>query len=96
MNTYNIPDIAERIYHLRSLKGYSLDEAAKKLEIQRRSLSNIETGAKGCSIDLLVRIADEYGCSLDYLVLGRDIDGAIAKSVLQRTVDELSRLQDAF
>lgn len=79
MTNYNILAIAGRISYLRRQNNLTLDEAAQKLGIQRRSLSNIESGAKGCSIDLLVRIADTYGCSLDYLILGRDIDGNVAK-----------------
>lgn len=96
MNQYNIPAIAGRICRLRKQKGLSLEEAAEMLDIQRRSLNNIETGAKGCSIDLLVRIANVYGCSLDYLVLGKDVDGAVAREVLQRAVCELTALRDAF
>lgn len=96
MNQYNIPAVAGRISYLRHLHSLTLEEAAQKLGIQRRSLSNIESGAKGCSIDLLVRIADTYGCSLDYLILGRDIDGNVAKLTLQSTIQELTRLRDAF
>ena len=96
MTNYNILAIAGRISHLRLHNNLTLDEAAHKLGIQRRSLSNIESGAKGCSIDLLVRIADTYGCSLDYLILGRDIDGKAAKLTLQTAIHELTRLWDAF
>ena len=96
MTNYNILAIAGRISYLRRQNGLTLAEAAQKLGIQRRSLSNIESGAKGCSIDLLVRIADTYGCSLDYLILGRDIDGKAAKLTLQTTIHELTRLWDAF
>ena len=96
MTNYNILAIAGRISYLRRQNDLTLDEAAQKLGIQRRSLSNIESGAKGCSIDLLVRIADTNGCSLDYLILGRDIDGKAAKLTLQTTIHELTRLWDAF
>ena len=96
MTNYHILDIAGRISYLRRQNDLTLDEAAQKLGIQRRSLSNIESGAKGCSIDLLVRIADTNGCSLDYLILGRDIDGKAAKLTLQTTIHELTRLWDAF
>ena len=53
MTNYNILAIAGRISYLRRQNSLTLDEAAQKLGIQRRSLSNIEYGAKGCSIDLL-------------------------------------------
>lgn len=96
MTNYNILAIAGRISYLRRQNNLTLDEAAQNLGIQRRSLSNIESGAKGCSIDLLVRIADTYGCSLDYLILGHDIDGKAAKLTLQTTIHELTRLWDAF
>lgn len=96
MTNYNILAIAGRISYLRRQNNLTLDEAAQKLGIQRRSLSNIESATKGCSIDLLVRIADTYDCSLDYLILGRDIDGNVAKLTLQTTIQELTRLWDAF
>ena len=92
MTNYNILAIAGRVSYLRLHNNLTLDEAAQKLGIQRRSLSNIESGTKGCSI----RIADTYGCSLDYLILGRDIDGKAAKLTLQTTIHELTRLWDAF
>ena len=56
MTNYNILAIAGRISYLRRQNGFTLDEAAQKLGIQRRSLSNIESGAKGGSIDLLVAV----------------------------------------
>lgn len=96
MTNYNILAIAGRVSYLRRKNNLTLDEAAQKLGIQRRFLSNIESGAKDRSIDLLVRIADTYGCSLDYLILGRDIDGKAAKLTLQTTIHELTRLWDAF
>lgn len=96
MNQYNIPAIAGRICHLRKQKGLSLEEASEMLGIQRRSLSHIEAGVKGCSIDLLVRFTDIFDCSLDYLVLGRDVDGAVTKQRLEQMIDELTSLRDAF
>lgn len=94
MNQYNIPAVAGRIFYLRRLHGFTLDEAAQQLGIQRRSLSNIESGAKGCSIDLLVRISEVYGSSLDYLVLGRNLGNTAAKAALQETIQALIRLRD--
>ena len=94
MTNYNILAIAGRISYLRRQNNLTLDEAAQKLGIQRRSLSNIESGAKGCSIDLLVRISEVYGCSLDYLVLGRNLGNTAAKAALQETIQALIRLRD--
>lgn len=73
---------------------HTLDKAAQQLGIHRRSLSNIESGAKGCSIDLLVRISEVYGCSLDYLVLGRNLGNTAAKAALLETIQALIRLQN--
>lgn len=94
MNQYNIPAIAGRICRLRKEAGMTQAEAAMKLGIQRRSLSNIESGAKGCSIDLLVRIATVYHCSLDYLVFGYEhTDGQIKKQ-LNHVIDELQAIRE--
>lgn len=69
---------------LRKERGVSQKEAAKNLEISQALLSHYEKGIRECGLDFVVRAADYYGVSCDYL-LGRTPDktGAIL------TVDDI-------
>lgn len=58
---------------LRKEKGISQKSAAAQLMISQALLSHYEKGIRECGLDFLVRCADFYGCSCDYL-LGRSPD----------------------
>lgn len=60
---------------LRKEKGISQKLAAEKLEISQALLSHYEKGIRECGLDFLVRCADFYGVSCDYL-LGRSPEPA--------------------
>ena len=55
---------------LRQEKGVSQRLAAGELGISQALLSHYEKGIRECGLDFLVRCADFYGVSCDYL-LGR-------------------------
>lgn len=63
---------------LRKEKGISQKEASIDLQISQALLSHYEKGIRECGLDFVVRVADYYGVSCDYL-LGRTPDktGAI-------------------
>lgn len=58
---------------LRKEKGISQKQAAAQLSISQALLSHYEKGIRECGLDFLVRSADYYGVSCDYL-LGRSPD----------------------
>ena len=58
---------------LRKEKGISQKEASSQLGISQALLSHYEKGIRECGLDFLVRCADFYGVSCDYL-LGRSPD----------------------
>lgn len=68
---YAIKQSGERIRQLRLDSGYTQEQLAVKLNIDRSFYSRIETGKKGCSVDLLVHLSAVFNVSLDYLILGR-------------------------
>lgn len=68
---YDIKQSGERIRQLRIKNGYTQEKLAHNLNIDRSFYSRIESGQKGCSVDLLVRLSDCFQVSLDYLVLGK-------------------------
>lgn len=58
---------------LRKEKGLSQKEAAEKLGVSQALLSHYEKGIRECGLDFLVKAANFYGVSADYL-LGRSAD----------------------
>lgn len=58
------------ITHLRKNKGLSQKEASVQLGISQALLSHYEKGIRECGLSFLVKIADFYEVSVDYL-LGR-------------------------
>ena len=58
---------------LRKEKNISQKQAAAELGISQALLSHYENGIRKCSLDFLLKCADFYGVSCDYL-LGRSAD----------------------
>lgn len=55
---------------MRKERGLSQKQAAAELHVSQSLLSHYEKGIRECGLDFLVRTADFYGVSCDYL-LGR-------------------------
>lgn len=70
MISYDISKTAERIKNLRKKAGYTQEQVADLLNVDRRTISNIEGGKKGCSVDMFLRFSELYGVTLDYLLKG--------------------------
>ena len=64
------PGFSKRITLLRKENGYSQKYAASQLEVSQALLSHYEKGIRECGLAFLVRCADFYEVSCDYL-LGR-------------------------
>ena len=94
MKTYNVKETASRIRELRKKHRYTQEQAAELLEIDRRSLSNIENAAKGCSLDLFIRMANTYHVTLDYLLFGDDTKYEMLKAELDTIIGQLTLLRD--
>lgn len=67
---YDMKQAGLRIQRLRNQRGYTQEEFAKVLNIDRSNLSRIESGKRSCSVDLFVQLSDLFNVSLDYLILG--------------------------
>ncbi|MCY8438574.1 MULTISPECIES: helix-turn-helix domain-containing protein [Bacillus] len=64
--------LGKRITSLRKNAGYTQEELAKKLNITRSALSQYELGSRNPDYDLLIKIADFFEVSTDYLLRGVD------------------------
>lgn len=79
-----------RIQKIRKSKGLTQKAFAKPLKISQNYLSQIESGQRGPSIELLCSIKSRYGISLDWLLTGKGQSPfAEAKENLPISVPEL-------
>jgi transcriptional regulator with XRE-family HTH domain len=62
-----------RLRALREDNDLTQDELSKALHIDRKTLSNYETAYRTPSIYLVVKMADYFGVSTDYLLCRTDI-----------------------
>lgn len=90
---YDIKASGERIRSLRTQSGYTQEKIAHALNIDRSFYSRIESGKNGCSVDLLVQLADLFGVSLDYLVLGKYGEAALGETERMLVKNDIERLK---
>ena len=80
----------QKIRELRVSHGMNQVELAKKLSITKQTVSNWENNNIQPSIDMLVKIADYFSVTTDYL-LGRDEMPTISVSGL--TIEQIAHIE---
>ena len=90
--------LGDRIHELRTAHALSQTEFAKKLNVSKQSVSNWENGNIQPSIDMLLKIAQLFSVSTDYLlglesVRRLDIDGLTTGQLafVQQMIDYLKK-----
>ena len=63
----------ERIRNLRIDRGYTQKQVAEYLNIKQNTYSQYETGVLYYSLEMVGKLADLYGVSVDYLMDRTDI-----------------------
>ena len=58
----------QRIQDLRTDADMSQKQLSEILHISQRSYSHYETGSRNIPVEMLIRLADYYDISVDYLV----------------------------
>ena len=89
-------EFGQRIKGERNRLGLTQEELAEQLNIGPVHVYNIESGRKGCSIDLLLEFAELFEVSTDYLLTGRGNMNAEIREHLQVAIDELEVLLQGF
>ncbi|MBT2634585.1 helix-turn-helix domain-containing protein [Bacillus sp. ISL-26] len=64
--------LGKRITSLRKKANLTQEQMAAKLNITRSALSQYELGSRNPDYDLLIKIADFFDVSIDYLLRGED------------------------
>ena len=73
--------VRHRIRALRTARGWSLDELARRTLIGASTLSRIETGSRRISLDQLAPIARALHTSIDYLLASDEDDEVVIRPV---------------
>ena len=86
---YNTKRSGAYIQNLRIQNGYTQGQMAKALNMDRSYLSRIESGAKGCSVDLFIQLSEFFQVSIDSLVFGMERDNVLEHGQLKKEIAEL-------
>lgn len=60
--------IGEKILFLRKLKGFTQEDLAQKLNMERRSYSNLENNTTKIDVSRMKQIAEVYGIEVDEII----------------------------
>lgn len=100
---YDMKQSGERIRQLRIKSGLTQEKTANALNIDQSYYGRIETGKKGCSVDLFIQLAMLFNVSLDYLILGKyhdvipkEADTAQLKTDIGELIDRLAKLKSSL
>ena len=70
----------EILRNLRKSANLTQEKLADELQIDKRQISKLETAYNEPNIDLLIKLAKCFGCSVDYLLGRESEDGVIIVS----------------
>ena len=65
---YDLKESGKRIAKLRNDKGLTQAELAEELNINAKTISKVERGVIGFSVDNLIRLSEYFNVELEYLV----------------------------
>ena len=90
LNAYNASSyFSENLIKLRKNLGLTQQQVAAKLGIDRTTYTKYETGVSEPSFEMLIRLSQLLGISLDEL-FGAPIDDRLSVSVSDNSADKLS------
>jgi len=71
---YDIKESGKRIKKLRIDRSLSQEGVSAELGLSIDGYRKIERGVNGAKVDTLICIADYYGVSLDFIVVGKETE----------------------
>lgn len=67
---YDLVESGKRIRKLRKQNGLTQEQLADLLGVALNTISRIEVGSRGISIDLAIELAVHFDTTLDYIFMG--------------------------
>ena len=96
-SNYLVP-IGKRIAKIRKAHGMTQETLADKLSVTPKHISQTERGTSNFSISNLIEFCNIFGCSLDYLILGKEnnilskLPNEIVEILYHGNDDEINKL----
>ena len=97
----NYKALGERIQQRRQQLGLSQQTAAEKLDLSTSFYSRVERGEKVASLETLIKIANAFGFSLDFLLqdsidktMTEELQAELSQIFNDKTTDQMRRLID--
>lgn len=97
---YDTKECGKRIRQLRLKSRLTQEQIANAVNVDQSFYGRIESGKKGCSVDLFIQLSVLFGVSLDYLILGRYLgelpertDVVQLKADIEDLVDRLEKFK---
>lgn len=84
--------LSTRIHELRTALGWSQVELARELNVSKQTVSNWENDNIQPSIEMLVRLAQIFGVTTDYLLGLDDIPRLDVSGISSQAIAHLSEL----
>lgn len=94
MNKSRTEGVAERLRQAREAAGLSQGQAARRMNLHRPTVTEIEAGRRKVTAAELAELSSIYGVSVQWIVSGADEDSP-ANTKLLLAARELSRMSDA-
>ncbi len=92
MDKSQMEQIGLRIKNARNQLGLTQEVASEKINLTYSAYTKIENGIVGVSLDSLLKIAEFYNLSLDFLVYGKDDN--VKEQFKYRNINALINLMD--
>ena len=78
---YDIFEVASRIKKIRKNRNITQSKFAEVLNLSENQIYKIESGKSGCSLDSIIIISEALNISIDYLLLGKNIELNISPEI---------------
>ncbi|MEG1395279.1 MAG: helix-turn-helix transcriptional regulator [Clostridia bacterium] len=88
-------EFSQNIKKMRQNSSYSQKQLGALLGLSQQYFSQLEKKLIEPNIELLIKIADVFGCSVDYL-LGRENEAGIIEISGDRVIPEKSQIQKLY
>lgn len=83
----------ERIKRLRTSKELTQEQLAEKINVSRTYIVKIENGLQTGPIEIAIELAEFFGVSLDFLLLGKESRRIGRRQCLRMAIDILSEVE---
>jgi transcriptional regulator with XRE-family HTH domain len=86
--------IAARLRQAREVAGLTQGQVARKMDLHRPTISEIEAGRRRVTAEELTKFADIYEVSIGWLTSDKDIESDELNDRIMLAARQLSKMQD--